>query len=349
MRTPLLLSEGPLSGSVDSIRRAAEHQVGAIITKGQRPEPAVSPNPYIAQTREGSLINADWSDMGYTAWLKAVRVLKADLPVPLIASVAKNYVSPQVAADQAAALAEAGVDGVILCDYNVPALIEAVRLARPRVKCRLFAKLIPFIPNLEEILNELISAGVDGIAAMDAVGPVMEVDIETGLSTMGSPDGEGYLSGRAIRPITVRYIYEISRHVDAPVIAVGGITDYTSAIEMLMVGATAVGMCTAPLLHGLEVFDKVAAGMSQWLANHGITDVNEIRGLTHRRQAQRETTSDKRVVVDLERCTGCKRCVKTCFRAALELTERGLVINTERCVGCGLCVSICPAGALSLA
>ena len=323
--------------------------MGAIITKGQRPEPAVSPNPYIAQTRERSLINADWSDMGYAAWLEAIRVLKADLSVPLIASVAKNYVTPQVAADQAAALAEAGVDGVTLCDYNVPALIEAVRLARPRVKCRLFAKLVPFIPNLEEVLNDLVAAGVDGIAAMDAVGPVMEVDIETGLSTMGSTDGEGYLSGRAIRPITVRYIYEISRYVDVPVIAVGGVTDYTSAIEMLMVGATAVGMCTAPLLHGLEVFDKVATGMGQWLADHGIADVNEIRGLTQRRQAQREMTSDKRAVVDQGRCTRCNRCVRSCFKAAPELTEEGLVIHTERCVGCGLCVSICPAGALRLA
>lgn len=349
LRTPLLLTEGPLSGSVASIRRAAEHRLGAIITKGQRPEPAVSPNPYIAQTRERSLINADWSDMGYAAWLQAIRTLKADLPVPLIASVAKNYVSPQVAADQAAALSEAGVDGVTLCDYNVTALIEAVRLARPRVKCPLFAKLIPFIPNLEEVLNDLVAAGVDGIAAMDAVGPVMEVDIETGLSTMGSPDGEGYLSGRAIRPITVRYIYEICRHVDVPVIAVGGVTDYASAIEMMMVGATAVGMCTAPLLRGLKVFDKVADGMEQWLADHSIADVNEIRGLTHRRQAQRMITSDKRAVVDLQLCTRCNRCVQSCFKAAPEMTDDGLVIHIERCVGCGLCVSICPAHALRLA
>jgi NAD-dependent dihydropyrimidine dehydrogenase PreA subunit len=286
--------------------------------------------------------------MGYTAWLQAVPVLKTDLPVPLIASVAKNYVTPSVAAEQAEALSEAGVDGVTLCDYNVPALIEAVRLARPRVKCRLFAKLIPFIPNLEEVLQALLKAGIDGIAAMDAVGPAMEVDIETGLSTMGSPDGEGYLSGRAIRPLTVRYIYEISRYVNVPVIAVGGVTNAESAIEMLMVGATAVGMCTAPLLHGLEVFDKVATAMERWLGEHGFADVNEIRGLTHRRQAKREITSDKRAAVDMERCTQCGRCVRSCFAAAPELVNSMLVIHTERCTGCGLCVSICPVDALSL-
>lgn len=348
LRTPLVLTEGPLSGSVESIRRAAEHQLGAIITKGQRPEPAKSPNPYIAQTREQSLINADWSDIGYVAWLEAVRLLKADLPVPLIASVAKNYVTPQVAAEQAIALYKAGVDGITFCDYNFPALIETVRLARSHVKCPLFVKLIPFIPNLEEFLKALVRAGVDGIAAMDAVGPAMEVDIETGLSTMGSSDGEGYLSGRAIRPLTVRYIYEISRYVDVPVIAVGGVTNAESAIEMLMVGATAVGMCTAPLLHGLEIFDKVATTMEHWLGDHGFVDVNEIRGLTHRRQAQQEMISDKRVAVDLARCTRCGRCVRSCFVAALELVDSGLVIHRERCVGCGLCVSICPVDALFL-
>ncbi|MFW6101328.1 MAG: glycyl-radical enzyme activating protein, partial [Bacteroidota bacterium] len=48
------------------------------------------------------------------------------------------------------------------------------------------------------------------------------------------------------------------------------------------------------------------------------------------------------------RCIGDGKCVKTCPREALKLTEKGVVIDRDRCDSCGLCINACPAAALEL-
>ena len=75
LRNPLALTEGPLTGSAERIRRAAEHSIGLLVTKGIRPEPAVSPSPFIARVGCNSLMNADWSDIGFTQWLEDLDAL----------------------------------------------------------------------------------------------------------------------------------------------------------------------------------------------------------------------------------------------------------------------------------
>ena len=206
LRNPLALTEGPLTGSAERMRRAAEHSIGIMFTKGIRPQPATSPNPFIAKTGHNSLMNADWSDIGFVQWLEELDSLR-ERDFPLVVSIAKNYVTPQQAADMAEELAKHGPDAISLVDYDPDDLIRAVKLARPRVQLPLMVKLCPFMPRLEQLLKELVDAGIDAVAAMDSIGPVLSVDIETGLPIMGSEDGSGYLSGEAIKPVTVKYIY----------------------------------------------------------------------------------------------------------------------------------------------
>ena len=344
---PLALTEGPLTGSADRIRRAAEHSIGVIFTKGMRPQPATSPNPFIAKTGRGSLMNADWSDVGFEQWLEEIESLR-ERDFMLVTSIAKNYVTPQEAADMAEEIAKRGPDAVSLVDYDPDDLIRAVKLARPRVKIPLMVKLCPFMPRLEETLNELVAAGIDAVAAMDSIGPVLAVDVETGRPSMGSADGSGYLSGEAIKPVMVKYVYEISRFVDLPVVGVGGVNKAQDVVEVTMVGATAVGMVAAPLLRGLQVFDRVEEQLRQHLAGRGVADINSLRGLTHRRVAEAEMRHDARAAIDPEKCTNCGLCVKVCFKQAPVEADEATRIHTGRCVGCGLCVSVCPQDAIAL-
>ncbi|MCL5075711.1 MAG: hypothetical protein M1136_08735 [Chloroflexi bacterium] len=346
LRNPLILTEGPLSGRAELIRRAAKHRLGAITTKGIRPARAISPSPYMAKMGK-ALLNADWSDIGFEQWRQEIRSL--DIDVPLIVSIAKNYITPQMAAEFAETLAAEGADMITLCDYNVEELIEAVRLARPRLKVPLLVKLVPFIPNLEEVLKRLQGYGIDALAAMDAVGPGLQIDIDTGLPALGSEDGAGYLSGAAIKPLTLWYIYEISRFMDIPVIAVGGVSTYEDVIEMIMAGATGVGICTAALLNGLEVFDKITADLVKYLEGRGVKDINEWRGLTRKRVRERQVLYEARPVVDMERCSLCRLCLRSCFEGALSVQGEALVIDWAKCAACGLCISVCNRGALQLA
>ena len=347
LRNPLALTEGPLTGSADRIHRAADHSIGVMFTKGMRPQPATSPNPFIAKTGRSSLMNADWSDVGFEQWLEEIESLR-ERDFMLVASIAKNYVTPQEAADMAEEIARRDPDAVSLVDYDPDDLIRAVKLARPRVKLPLMVKLCPFMPRLEETLKELVAAGIDAVAAMDSIGPVLVVDVETGLPSMGSEDGSGYLSGEAIKPVLVKYVYEISRFVDLPVVGVGGVNKAEDVVEVTMVGGTVVGMVAAPLLRGLQVFDRVEAQLRKHLAERGVADINSLRGLTHRRVAAAEIRYDARAAIDLEKCTNCGLCVRVCFEQAPVEADGVTRIRAERCVGCGLCVSVCPKDAITL-
>ena len=347
LRNPLALTEGPLTGSADRIRRAAEHSIGIMFTKGIRPQPATSPNPFIAKTGRRSLMNADWSDIGFEQWLEHLEALR-ERDFVLVASIAKNYVTPQVAADMAEEIAKRRPDAISLVDYDPDDLIRAVKLARPRVKLPLMIKLCPFMPRLEEVLKELVAAGINAVAAMDSIGPVLAVDVETGLPSMGSEDGSGYLSGEAIKPVTVKYVYEISRFVDLPVLGVGGVSKAEDVVEMTMVGATVVGMVAKPLLQGLQVFDRVEEQLRKHLADRDVADINSLRGLTHRRVAEAAMRYNDRAVIAPEECTNCGLCVRVCFKQAPFEVDGGTQVRVEHCVGCGLCVSVCPHDAIAL-
>lgn len=344
LKNPLMLTEGPLSGDEELIMRAAASEVGLIFTKGIRPEPVRSPVPYMS-VYNGSLMNADWSCIGIDAWVDILERL--DTNIPLVTSVAKNYVSAEEAVTMAERLAKAGSRIVSFVDYDPLELIKTVRLARPRIKVPLMVKLPPFLPRLEERLKALEEAGIDAIAAMDSIGPGLSIDIETGLPSLGSADGSGYLSGKYILPFTLKYIYEISRFVKVPVVGVGGVSDVKSAVQMIMAGATGVGMATAPLLGGLKKFGEIARGLERYLALHNVATIGALRGKTRELQASRKASEEFRAFIDPALCDNDGACRRVCYSAAIRKGETYHSVDRDSCVGCGLCAGVCPTKAIS--
>ncbi|WP_223922099.1 4Fe-4S binding protein [Geobacter sp. AOG2] len=56
--------------------------------------------------------------------------------------------------------------------------------------------------------------------------------------------------------------------------------------------------------------------------------------------------------VDVERCSGCGRCVAACLLRLITLEQRGyrkaaLITSIEHCTRCGACIESCPIGALT--
>lgn len=343
LKNPLMLSEGPLSGNFELLNRLSEYRIGLIFTKGIRLKPANSPVPFIRKY-ERSLINADWSCIGLDEWLDVIRRL--DINVPLVTSVAKNYVKPDTAVDMAVELVKAGSKAVSFVDYNSNELIKTVKLARPKLKVPIMVKLPPFISDIERVLKGLVNAGVDAVAAMDSIGPVLSIDIETGAPVLGSADGSGYLSGRYILPVALKYIYEISGFVDIPVVGIGGVTDYSSALQMIMAGAAGVGMVSEPLLKGPGIFNKVEKDLKDYLKKKDIGNISELRGITHKVVEKRKVSEDMRASIDRDICTMCGACEKVCYPGAISKNLKSYTVDKDSCVGCGLCESVCPVNAV---
>jgi len=169
------------------------------------------------------------------------------------------------------------------------------------------------------------------------------------LPVMGSKQGYGWLSGAAVKPVAIRCIYDAARVVKIPIIGVGGITCGRDVAEMVMAGASAVQVCTEAILKGPDIYGKIVRELNEFLDSHGYSSVEEIRGLTHRKMAEKTAhTAIPKPVLDPEKCTLCGLCEISCAYGAISRAET-LKIDQERCFGCGLCVSRCKHKALKLA
>jgi dihydroorotate dehydrogenase (NAD+) catalytic subunit len=141
-------------------------------------------------------------------------------------------------------------------------------------------KLSPNVPDIAQIARAVEWAGADAITAVNTLGPGMVIDVELGLPILANVAGG--VSGPALRPIAVRCVYEIYRAVGIPIIGTGGISGARDAVEIMMAGATAVGVGSAVYYKGVDVFAEIVDGLSDFMVRHGLQDVNEIIGIAHR-------------------------------------------------------------------
>jgi ferredoxin len=166
---------------------------------------------------------------------------------------------------------------------------------------------------------------------------------------MGSKQGYGWLSGPALKPLALRCVFDVVQSVDLPVIGVGGISKGIDAIEFFMVGAQAVGVCTAAILRGPSIYGKIVREIDAWLDEHGYNSIEEIRGLAIRRWEEREfRTHHVPPQLDVETCTGCGLCETSCVYDAIHVVDGKAVLTPQNCYGCGLCVTRCPVQALAI-
>jgi dihydroorotate dehydrogenase (NAD+) catalytic subunit len=73
-------------------------------------------------------------------------------------------------------------------------------------------------------------------------------------------------------------VRDVCRAVDVPVVATGGVTTGRDVVEMLLVGATAMGIGSAVHYRGMEVFRKVCEEMEDYMVRHGYEELGAFRG-----------------------------------------------------------------------
>ena len=186
------------------------------------------------------------------------------------------------------------------------------------------------------------------IAAMDAVGPAMDIDITARRPVLGNDGAFGYLSSAPIFPLTLAYIAEIAANVTVPVLGVGGVSCAEDVIKMIMAGATCVGMVGTPILKGLSVFDTIEANLRKWMQENDVHSFDEIRGCAQKYIHSKERT-DLRARVDKDACVGCGLCTKSCYCGALSMTDGKADVNYAYCSGCGVCQTVCRQRAIRVA
>jgi dihydroorotate dehydrogenase (fumarate) len=343
LANPFVLASGPLTWNAEAIQEAFDAGAAAAVTKTIRPQATVNPVPHIADAGRGSLLNTEgWSDFSAEEWLqRELPALRGRRSGVLIASLGHT---PEEVAELAGPVAESGADLLELVSYRAEDAAPMVAVAKERASLRVLIKVSANWPDLLDVVEACLQAGADGVTAIDSIGPTLRIDVETGEPLLGS---FAWLSGRAILPISLRVVAQICQRHGVPVVGTGGVGQAEDAVEMVMAGATAVGVHSLPLLQGLGWFDKTLARLDRWLEAHDHRRLAGLRGVALPHLQEPMPHTPLAFAFDRETCTRCGRCVTVCAYGARELTAEGdMLLDEELCRSCGLCVTVCAPRAL---
>lgn len=298
LHSPFVLASGIWGTTVSLLQRAAQAGCGAVTAKSCGPTPrAGHVNPTCLDWGNG-LINAiGLANPGVeneVGLLEKARPVLNELGVPLIASIFASTAAEfgEVAATIAQAQ-PAYIEVNISCpnvhsEFGEPFAANPnsaadatrhVKAAAAPFGIPVIVKLAPNVPSVVQIGHAVIEAGADAICAINTM-PGLIIDIESGQPILANVSGG--ISGPALKPIALKCVYDLYRafpHV--PIIGTGGVTTGRDAIEMIMAGATLVGVGSAIYYRGAHAISEIRAEFDEWLASHNVTDLAEIRGRAH--------------------------------------------------------------------
>jgi dihydroorotate dehydrogenase (NAD+) catalytic subunit len=143
----------------------------------------------------------------------------------------------------------------------------------------ILAKLSPNVSNIAEIAKACEAGGADGIVAINTVGPGMIIDIKNRKPVLGAL--KGGVSGSGILPVAVRCVYEIYESVNIPIIGMGGVAKWQDVVEIMMAGATLVGVGTACYSKGFGIYNLLNSEIEKYLQENNFNNISEIIGLAH--------------------------------------------------------------------
>ncbi len=288
-KNPLVLASGILGVTGDSFHHTVRAGAGGITTKSLWLEPHPGhPSPTMVGYPEYFLNAVGLSDAGVQ---KAKEELGAYLPerkAPLIANIvaAKKSDFGEVAEEIAKLepdLLEINIScpnvedelgRPFACDISDAA--EVTRYVKTKANnVPIVIKLSPNVPNIAEIAKACENAGADGITAINTM-PGMRINVQ--MKTPVLSNKTGGVSGPGLFPIALKAVYDIAKAVKIPIIGTGGVTSGEDAIEMIMAGATLVGVGTMVYYRDVNGFAKMTDEMTTWMKKNGVKSLEEIRG-----------------------------------------------------------------------
>lgn len=288
MRNPLMLASGILGNTGAVLRRVAEAGAGAVVTKsiGLKPRKGYL-NPTIVEVDCGFINAMGLPNPGVDVFLEELKIARKS-NVPVIASVFGSTVDEYV--EVAYRMEQAGADaielnlscphagGLIQFSQEPQKTFEVVNAVKSTVKIPVFAKLTAEVTSIVEVGRAAERGGVDGVTAINTL-RAMVIDIEAARPILSNKFGG--LSGRAIKPIAIRCVYELYEELNIPIIGVGGILDYRDVVEFMMAGASAVQIGSAIAIRDLNIFKEITVNLEEYVEEEGYRSLKSIIGLAH--------------------------------------------------------------------
>jgi len=290
---PIVLASGILGVTAASLKHCVDLGAGGVTVKSLSLTPRTGhPNPTMAGYDHYFLNAVGLSNPGVEEGIKELKKFKRICKAPLIGSVFAG--TTKEFGEVTARIVTAPIDILeidISCPnvgeefgspfaYSIEAATAIVReVKRYSKSIPVSMKLSPNAWNIGEIAKACEAAGADAITAVNTA---TAMSLDTTFQTPVLSNKSGGMSGPALKPIALKAVWDVYESLHkAPIIGTGGITTGEDAIEMILVGATLVGVGSAAFWRGPEVFGKIVAEMKQYMKKKNIKDLKSLIGKAH--------------------------------------------------------------------
>ena len=223
----------------------------------------------------------------------------------------------------------------------------------------ILAKLTPNVDSMNEFAESAIRGGANGIATINTIKSVMQIDQDTYVSSpaVKNMSAVGGYSGNAVKPIALRFIGELGKDPNLNgmyISGMGGIETWKDALEFMLLGSHSVQVTTAVMQYGYRIIDDLKDGLNYYLHKKGFNNVREIVGLSLPYISDTTDVLERDTIVypkfNRKGCIGCGRCQISCAdggHQAIRMENRRPILDPKKCLGCQLCVLVCPTDSIT--
>jgi dihydroorotate dehydrogenase (NAD+) catalytic subunit len=287
LTNPVIAASGTFGYGEEFKRFIDLKRIGAVVVKGTsaQPIPGNQP-PRLYPTASGMINSIGLENVGVEAFIRDKMPLLREAGCAVFVNVfgfaEEEYVEvvDKLNACEGIAAYELNIScpntkhGGMMFGTNPQLTRNLTQMLKARAKRPVIVKLSPNVTDIAEMANAAEAGGADALTVANTY-LAMAIDTETFLPRIHTVTGG--LSGPAIKPITLRLVYQCAKAVRIPVIGLGGIYTAEDAVEYLLAGACAVQIGTANFQDPRAPVN-VLEGLERFMVRRGMTSLKELIG-----------------------------------------------------------------------
>ncbi len=287
---PIILGASNLVRNIDTLKKAEDLGVGAIVYKSLFEEEIQLESYQLDEkltefndlNAEMVTIHPDIEHGGPDEHLLNVRKAAESLSVPVIASL--NCINNDTWVRYAKLLTETGIDALELNFYQIPLdfnksgneieeeQIKTLKEIRKSISIPISVKLSPDYSNILNFIKKLDNTGVDAFVLFNSF---FQPDINI---TNEKHIKKSNLSREGDYKKSLRYAGLLFDNIKADICSSQGVFNGEDVVKLLLSGATCIQIVSTIYRNGLTQISKIKGELEAWMDNKNYNSIDEFRG-----------------------------------------------------------------------